>query len=147
MTHTFPTVEWVQELADRLNDIPAYRDSSAGWKGTLVLVALAEPGQLQEDVAIGLDPSGGTITEVHRVPDHKTSGASYTLLAKYSVWKNVIKGKHDILFGLMTGKIKLRGSVFKLMLQLKTPAIMLKEMRAMDTAFYDENQAQQLASV
>lgn len=135
---TFPTVEWVQTLASRLNALQSYRDSGRNWQGKLVLVALQEAGKLPQDVAIGLDPTGGTIDDVHLVPDWKRGNAAYTLSARYSVWKDVIRGKHDILFGVMTGKIKLRGSVFKLMLQLKTPEIMLEQMRAMDTSFDDE---------
>lgn len=135
---TFPTVEWVQTLANRLNAQAGYRDSSRNWQGKLVLVALREPGKLPEDVAIGLDPTGGEISDVCSVPDWKNGPAEYTLSARYSVWKDVIRGRHDILFGVMTGKIKVRGSVFKLMLQLKTPEIMLQQMRAIDTVFYDE---------
>jgi putative sterol carrier protein len=134
----FPSVEWVEELAKRLNADTKYRDSSENWKGKLVLVALAQPGMLPNDVAIGLDPTGGTIKDVVVVPDYKTSGAAYTLIAKYSVWKDVLKSKHDILAGVMTGKIKLRGNVFTLMLQLKTPEIMMRVMREMPTRFPDE---------
>ncbi len=140
----FPSVEWVQELANRLNAMPAYRDSSENWKGTLALVALAEPGKLEHDVAIGLDPTGGTIRNVHLIADHRQAGANYMLLAKFSVWKNVLNGKHDILSGVMTGKIRLKGEVFKLMLQLKTPEIMVSQMRAMPTRFPDETPPQAL---
>ena len=134
----FPSVEWVQALAERLNSLPEYRDSSEGWKGPLALVALAEDGKLPRDVAIGLDPTGGTISDVYEVADYKNADVPYVLSARYSVWKDVIQGKHDILSGVMRGKIRLRGNLFKLMLQLKTPEIMLREMRALRTRFYDE---------
>jgi putative sterol carrier protein len=135
---TFPSVEWVQTLANRLNALPGYQESGRGWRGRLVLVALKDGNKLPEDVAIGLDPTGGVIQDVKRVEDWKHGDAEYTLSARYSVWKDVIQAKYDILFGVMTGKIKVKGSVFKLMLQLKTPEIMLQQMRAMDTAFPDE---------
>lgn len=138
----YPSLEWVRALADRLNAIPEYRDSSENWKGTLALVALAEPGKLEQEMAFSMDPTGGTINNVITLSDFRNNGAEYTLSAPYSVWKNVIIGKHDILFGLMTGKIKLKGNVFKLMLQLKTPEIMLREMRAMPTRFIDDKGAQ-----
>ena len=134
----FPSVQWVEELARKLNDMPAYRDSAANWKGKLVLVALAEPGKLDHDVAIGMDPTGGTIHGVHAVEDHENCEAEYVLSAKYSYWKEIIRGKYDVLYAVMTGKVRLRGNVFKLMLQLKTPEIMLHEMRTMATRFADE---------
>lgn len=134
----YPSVEWCKELADRLNEVPAYRDSSEGWTGRLVINTLAEEGRLQKGVAVSLDPTGGTIKDIHLLEDVDASDAEYVLSARFSVWKDVIQGKHDILYGLMTGKIKLRGQVFKLMLQLKTPKIMLEQMRAMPTLFMDE---------
>jgi putative sterol carrier protein len=134
-TFVFPSLEWTQELANRLNALPEYRESGAGWKGTLALVALAEPGKLKEDEAYCLDPTGGVIKDVRKLPDAKNTNAEYTLIAKYSVWKDVIQGKYDILAGILRGKIRLKGSVFKLMLQMKTPEYVLREMRAMPTQF------------
>lgn len=131
----FPSLEWTQELANRLNAIPEYRDSASTWQGTLALVALADPGKLAADEGYILDPTGGVIKDVKKIPDPKELVAEYTLLAKYSVWKDVIQGKYDILGGILRGKIRLKGSVFKLMLQLKTPEFVLREMRAMPTEF------------
>ena len=134
-TFVFPSLEWTQELANRLNALPEYRDSGAGWSGTLALVALAEPGKLSEDAAFSLDPTGGVIKDVKQLPDPKRVTAEYTLLAKYSAWKDIIQGKYDILGGILRGKVRLKGSVFKLMLQMKTPEYVLREMRALPTKF------------
>ncbi len=131
----FPSLEWTQELADRLNALPDYRESGANWSGVLALVTLAEPGKLAEDVAFSLDPTGGVIKDVKKLADARAAGAEYTLVAKYSVWKEIIQGKYDILSGILRGKVRLRGSVFKLMLQMKTPEYVLREMRAMPTDF------------
>lgn len=131
----FPSLEWTQELANRLNALPEYRESAVGWEGKLALVTLSDPGKLAADEGYILDPTGGTIKDVAKLSDPKKLVAEYTLLAKYSVWKDVIQGKYDILGGILRGKIRLKGSVFKLMLQLKTPEFVLREMRAMPTKF------------
>jgi len=131
----FPSLEWTQELARRLNALPEYRESGAGWSGTLALIALADPGKLPEDRGFMLDPTGGVIKDVHEIADPKNVQAEYTLLAKYSAWKDVIQGKYDILGGILRGKVRLKGSVFKLMLQMKTPEYVLREMRGMPTKF------------
>jgi putative sterol carrier protein len=136
--YLYPSVEWVEALADRLNALPAYRDSSENWQGKLALVALAEPGKLKKDFGVIFDPTGGTIRDVREVSDIRNTGADYTLTARYSVWKGVIRDGKDILWSVMTGKIKLKGNVFKLMLQLKTPEIMMREMRALPTKFVDD---------
>lgn len=133
-TFVFPSLEWTQELANRLNALPEYGDSASGWKGTLALVALAEPGRLAEDAGFVMDPTGGVIKDV-KAFDAKNGRADYLLRAKFSVWKDVIEGKYDILAGILRGKIRLKGSVFKLMLQMKTPEFVLREMRAMPTKF------------
>jgi putative sterol carrier protein len=137
--HVFPGLDWAQELAKRLNALPEYRDSSEGWKGTLLMTVLSEPGKLPSDVAIGLDPTGGTIRNVHLVESPTASSADFVLSAKYSVWKDILLGKHDILGGVMTGKIRVRGNVFRLMLQLKTPDIIIREMRGLPRRFADES--------
>jgi putative sterol carrier protein len=136
--HLFPGLEWAQELGRRLNALPEYRDSSENWNGTLVMAVLAEPGKLDKDVAIGLDPSGGLIRDVHLVGDLKKERADFVLEGKYSFWKGVLNGQHDILGGVVTGKVRLRGNVFRLMLQLKTPDIIIREMRNLPRKFVDE---------
>ena|SRR6188768_3667075 len=136
--HLFPGLEWAQELGKRLNALPEYRDSSEKWSGTLVMAVLAEPGKLDKDVAIGLDPTGGLIRDVHLVENHKTAAVDFVLAGKYSFWKGVLNGKHDILSGVVTGKVRLRGNVFRLMLQLKTPDIIIREMRNLPRLFVDE---------
>lgn len=134
----YPSIEWVEQLAERLNDMPEYRDSSELWQGSIVLAAQAQPGLLEEDFAVSLDPTGGKITDIHRVADHEDCDAAFVLFGPYSVWKDIINGEHDIMHGVMNGLIKLRGNVFQLMLQLKTPKIMLEQMRTMPTRFVDE---------
>lgn len=134
---TFPSLEWAEELARRLNTLPEYQDSAVNWKGTLVMAVLAEPGKLDRDYNIAMDPTGGTIKNVHLCDEAGRKSADFTLLAKFSVWKDVVQGKHDILSGVIRGKIRLRGQLFKLMLQLKTPEITMREMRNMPTRFAD----------
>ncbi|WP_394829532.1 SCP2 sterol-binding domain-containing protein [Pendulispora albinea] len=140
-TFAFPSLEWAQELANRLNARTDYRDSSENWKGTLVMSIMAEPGQLASDVNIALDPTGGTIKDVHLTDEAGKKQATFTLLGKYPVWKDILAGKYDILTAVMMGKIKLRGHLFRLMLQLKTPEIILKEMRGMPSRFADAESA------
>jgi putative sterol carrier protein len=136
--HLFPGIEWAQELATRLNAMPEYRDSSENWQGSLIMAVLAEPGKLSQDVAIALNPTGGVIRDVRIVPNHQTSDADFILAGKYSFWKGVLQGKHDILSGVVTGKVRLKGNVFRLMLQLKTPDIIIREMRTLPRRFADE---------
>lgn len=138
---TFPSLEWAEELARRLNALPEYGESAANWKGTLVMAVLAEPDKkVPQDVNIALDPTGGVIKNVHLADEEGRRNATFTLLGKYSVWKDVVQGKHDILKGVITGKIKLRGQLFRLMLQLKTPEIIMREMRRMPSRFPDAEQ-------
>jgi putative sterol carrier protein len=136
--HLFPGLQWAEELAKRLNSLTEYRDSSENWKGTLVMAVLGEPGKLDKDVAIGLDPTGGVIRDVRLVDNHKTAPVDFVLAGKYSFWKDVLLGKHDIIGGVVTGKVRLRGNVFRLMLQLKTPDIIIREMRELPRKFIDE---------
>ena len=133
----FPSLEWAQELARRLNEQPKYKESAMSWKGTLVMAVLAEPGKLAADCNIALDPTGGTITDVHLADEAQRNKADFTLLAKYSVWKDIVLGKYDILGAVITGKMRLKGQLFRLMLQLKTPEITLQEMRNMPSRFPD----------
>lgn len=137
----FPSLPWAEELARRLNSLPEYKDSGANWKGTLVMAVLAEPGKLASDCNIALDPTGGVIKNVHLVDEVGRKAADFTLLAKFSVWKDVVQGKHDILAGVIRGKIKLRGQLFRLMLQLKTPEIIMREMQNMPSRFPDPEKA------
>lgn len=136
--YLFPSLEWAQELARRLNSLPEYKDAGGNWKGTLVLAMTAEPGKLEKDCNLAMDPTGGTINNVHLAEEQDLKKYDYVMSGRYSVWKDVVKGKHDILAGVIRGKIKLKGQLWKLMLQLKTPEITLREMRNMPSRFPDE---------
>lgn len=139
----FPSLEWGTALSASLNSNPEFKEAAGSWDGTILLSCLAEEGKLGEDLHFLVDPSHGNVKEIKQVSSPEEANATYTLAAKYTVWKEILQGKYDAPDAIKKGRIKLKGNLFKLMMNVKAPKIMINAMRDMPTQFVDEINASQ----
>lgn len=106
---------WAQALHDRLATDDAYRKAAARWEGALVL-EIADAERADADRGVFLDLWHGECRQARPAADTDRDDALYVIQASESVWRQVLAGEIDPLFGLMSGKMKLvRGSVAALL--------------------------------
>jgi putative sterol carrier protein len=109
----FPSKEWLDAYAERINGSSEYREAAATWEGDIAYVFEAEPDKgVPDDVWSWLDLWHGECRGA-RYGIHEDEGtkATFIIRAPYSRWKEVIKGELDPVKGMMQGKLKLSGDL------------------------------------
>ncbi len=114
MSHKFPSGEWIIEVRDLLNASESYQRSAKDWEGDFIFVvepdeAYSETAYLHLQLYHGKSP-GAAVVEEGNLPE-----TEYTLSAPFSTWRKVIDGKLDPIQGMMTGQLKLKGNLMKIM--------------------------------
>ena len=114
MSYKFPSQEWITEVKDLLNASETYQRSAKDWEGDFIFVV--EPDEAYNETAYlhlqlyhGKSP-GAAVVDGENLPE-----TEYTLNAPFSTWRKVIDGKLDPIQGMMTGQLKLKGDLMKIM--------------------------------
>ncbi len=114
MAFEFPSPEWVQGFLAEINGSEAYRKSAAKWEGDFYLVV--EPGAgLPTPKIIYLDLWHGEARSASIVGDESDKSPEFILRAPIGTWKRVIEKKLDPIQGMITGQLKLKGTLSKIM--------------------------------
>ena len=114
MSHQFPTDEWNNTLREKLNSSESYQRSAKDWEGDFIFVV--EPDEVFTETAYlhlqlyhGASPGAG-MADPDNLPE-----TEYLIKAPYKTWKKVIEAKLDPIQGMMTGQLKLKGDLMKIM--------------------------------
>jgi putative sterol carrier protein len=114
MAHKFPSDEWVKAVRELLNSSDSYQRSAKDWEGDFIFVV--EPDEAYADTAYlylqlyhGSSP-GAAMADPENLPE-----TEYVINAPFSTWRKVIDGKLDPIQGMMTGQLKLKGNLMKIM--------------------------------
>jgi len=114
MLHKFPSDEWIKALSELLNASETYRRSAKDWEGDFIFVA--EPDETNPETAyLHLQLHHGSSAGAAMVSPDNLPEAEYTINAPFSTWRKVIDGKLDPIQGMMTGQLKLKGDLMKVM--------------------------------
>lgn len=112
MKHKFPSDEWIKKLRELLNSSESYSRSAKDWEGDFIFVV--EPDEAYKETSHLLlklyhGSSAGAEMLEGELPE-----TEFTINAPYSTWRKVIDGKLDPIQGMMTGQLKLRGNLMKI---------------------------------
>ena len=114
MKYKFPSDEWIKQLSKLLNLSESYHRSSKDWEGDFLFII--DPDKLYDKMAYlhlelyhGKSPGAAMVTE-ENLPE-----TEFIINAPYSTWRKVIEGKLDPIQGMMTGQLKLKGDLMKIM--------------------------------
>ena len=108
--HDVFTSPWVEAWVGEIRSSETYRRAAAGWEGSLALELLGD-----ESRAVLLDLWHGECRSGRVASAEELTSADYVLAAELATWKRVLGGEIEPIFGLMSGKLKLRrGNLAKL---------------------------------
>ncbi|MEM8931583.1 MAG: SCP2 sterol-binding domain-containing protein [Acidobacteriota bacterium] len=125
---------WTAAFADALGDSERYATAAATWEGSLVLEIVADTTR-----SVFLDLHRGTCRAARVADTADHDEATYLLSGDLATWKRVLAGEIDPLFGLMTGKLKLRrGSLAALTPYVEAARELVACARAVPTRFPDD---------
>jgi len=114
MKYKFPSVEWINKVRALLNESESYQRSAKDWEGDFIFVvepdeAYPHTSYLHLELYHGSSPGAALVSE-DELPE-----TEYSLNAPFSTWRRVIEGKLDPIQGMMTGELKLKGDLMKIM--------------------------------
>ncbi len=118
----FFTKEFFDELADKLNDDEEWNKKS-GSLNTKIIATCTD-----RDISVMLDIENGKVTPEDAAPEDPSD---FKFEGDYAAWEKTGKGEADLQTLVMTGKMKFKGSMSKIlsmMGQLNRMVAVIREM-------------------
>jgi putative sterol carrier protein len=114
----FPSEEWFEEYAHRVNESEDYSESGAGWgvdfNGDFVYAYEADD-RLPETRYFFVGLHDGGVTDTYEVEDLEEADAGFVLRGAYSDWIDLNEGDIGAVDGMMSGVFELEGDMQKVM--------------------------------
>lgn len=121
MAYMFPSEEWVVAFVEEINRNESYRKAAAKWEGDFYFVI--EPGTgMPESMLLYVDLWHGEARDGYVVTDENQKAPEFVIKAPLSTWRRVIERKLDPIQGMITGQLKLKGTLSKIMRMPKAAA-------------------------
>ncbi len=136
MSIPFPTDAWVKALKEVLNADPDYARIAAKWEGDIVFHV--EPsGAATKPLYLYVDLWRGKCREAYELADPSQKKAAFVLSATLPVFTRIIQGQLDAMQAMMTGQLKVAGSMVYMMKNVPTVLRFVKCATMVDTEFAD----------
>ncbi len=127
--------EYLEEFKKRLNADDEYERLAKNVKDSYTLFVQAEPDKgIQNDLIVGFTIENGKLTDVWR-GERKTS---FVLSAPYGVYVDILTGKINVNKAFITRKLKIKGSLPKLLKTAKATERLVDVLRSIPTEFEGE---------
>lgn len=124
MAYKFPSDEWIKSLSDLLNDSDSYQRSAKDWEGDFLFIV--EPDDAYPETAyLYLQLQHGSSQGAAMVIPDQLPETEFTINAPYTTWRKVIDAVLDPIQGMMTGQLKLKGDLMKVMRYPKAAQVMV----------------------
>jgi putative sterol carrier protein len=114
--YRFPSDEWIKALMVEVNQSAAYRKSAKKWEGDFYFFCEPGPG-LAESVLLYIDLWHGEARSAGAVDNESEKSPEFVIRAPISIEK-----KLDPIQGMITGQLKLKGTMSKIMRYPKAAA-------------------------
>ena len=104
---------WAQAWGEQMRGSPAYRQAAAKWEGPVVLVMEPDPALgVPAERAVCADLWHGDCRRAGEASVPERAQAAVVIVAGARTWRDVLEGRSDPVFGLMSGALRLeRGSI------------------------------------
>ena len=114
MAYRFPSDEWIRAFAEEVNKSEAYRKAATQWEGDFYWIVEPGPG-VPQPVVLYIDLWHGEARSACAVADESEKSPEFVVRASINNWRRVIEKKLDPIQGLITGQLKLTGTMSKIM--------------------------------
>lgn len=140
----FLTEDWVKLAHESINKSEEYEKAAKTWEGDILFVATDIPESAREltggreKIGFWLDLWHGKSRDYKYVEDPDNFEAAFVITATYENWKKVLKGELNPVTGMMTRKLKVKGSLSKILRYTNAALALLKAVQSVPTKFPDE---------
>jgi putative sterol carrier protein len=121
MAFKFPSDEWIRALAEEVNKSESYRKAAAKWEGDIYFLIEPGPG-VPEPVYLYIDLWHGEARSACGVADESEKDPEFVIRATLATWRRVIEKKLDPIQAMITGQLKVQGTMSKIMRMPKAAA-------------------------
>ena len=134
MAHQFPSDAWVKALMQDLNRSEAYAEAAKTWEGDFYFIV--DPGgALDKTVILYMDLWHGKCRDAYQVTDESAKTPVFRMSAPVATWKKVLTKKLDVIQGLVTGQLKLKGNMAMVMKSVKAAKELVESCTRVETEF------------
>jgi putative sterol carrier protein len=119
MSAIFPSVDWLNELHEKINNDEHYGNIAKKWEGDMIVVVEPE-GNLKERMIFYLDLWHGKCRGVALLKDPAEKQAAFVLSATYDNIKRIMTGKLDPMQAMLTRKLSVKGNMAVMMRSVPT---------------------------
>ncbi len=131
----FASKEYLKEVMERSNADEKYLELAKGENASYTFMIQAEPGKdVEKDIVLGYTVEDGVMTEIW-LGERKTD---FVISGKYGVWVNIIIGKMGVTRAFLMRKLRVRGSLMKILKLSKATERWLEILRTIPTEFHGE---------
>ena len=136
MSHEVFSATWAAAWGEELGNSEAYREAAATWEGSMLLEITGDGGQTASPRAVFVDLWHGECRAARSAEQRDLDTADYVIRAEAEIWRRVLAGDLEPIFGLMSGKLKLaRGSLAKLTPYLAASRELVRAAARVDSSF------------
>jgi putative sterol carrier protein len=118
MAIQFISDEWIKTLQKELNESEAYRQAARNWEGDFYF-CVTPGGPIKDQSIFYMDLWHGECRDAFLATDESVKDPVFKMSASLEVWKKVITKKLDIIQGLLTRQVKLKGNMAMIMRNVK----------------------------
>lgn len=119
MSATFPSLGWLQELEEKLNNDEKYAQVAKNWEGDMACVLEAD-NRLPEKKILYLDLWHGKCRQVAELDDLAEKNPAFVLTASYTNFLRVLQGDLDPMQAMLTRKLGVKGNMAVMMRSVPT---------------------------
>lgn len=126
----FLSDEYMQEAMKRTRENAEYQKASKGFDDTLAFVVEPEPNKGVNERKIV-----GTVLPQATEYWMDDRAVTFTFVAPYSVYVDIMTGKLDAIRAITKGTLKLKGPMFKILRYVKGTNLWIETLRTIPTEF------------
>jgi putative sterol carrier protein len=134
MAFKLPSDEWIKEFGRQINSSKAYEESAKDWEGDFIFVMEAD-ATLPKTAYFFVGLLHGKSPDTAMIETEDARPAQFKLTAAFSTWRKIIEGKLDPIQAIMTGKLKLKGNLAKVLRYPKSAKELVNCVQRVPTEF------------
>ena len=119
MSAIFPSLEWLEELKEKLNNDEQYAKVAKKWEGDMVCLLEADD-KLEETMTLYIDLWHGKCREVAVWDEIGDKKPAFILKASYRNFLRVLRGELDPMQAMLTRKLAVKGNMAVMMRSVPT---------------------------
>lgn len=121
MSSIFPSVEWLEDLKEKLNNDEQYARIAKKWEGDM-LCQLTPDDKLKEEMLLYIDLWHGKCREAAVWDEVGDKKPAFVLKANYGDFLSVLQGELDPRTAMFTGKLEIKGNIATII--VNTPTVL-----------------------